>query len=741
LSNVHVERQTLRTYAAGRRPGLSQWSTSLATRFALGTVLLIVAVTALVVSELTRLEWRRLLDAKRSAATMMAGVFSSSLEAALDFGDLKSIKSHVDGLQSTREILHAQVLASDQSEVIAEFRRSETVECSSEDCVEVIEPVVNPAGQELGSVLIRVSLAREKEAFGRTRTRLVLLGSIISFGLATVLVLVARRVLVTPLGRLEAAAEGLATGAMVEVPVLREDELGRLTRTFNAMAHTIHERERRIAASNARLQSLLDNMGDAIVVFGSDGVLTEEHSRQAERVFGATTATRIIDLLFPIGSASEMEREAFSAWVEVAFATGAEQFSQLQELAPRTACVQREEQSLELELEWRLVSRAQQPDQIMLLARDVTEKKRLERSVAQKELEHEAQISAVRRLVGGGGQLFAGFIESAHQRLASCKELTDASGPLPPATIESLFQQFHTLRAEARCFDLVQIEAHVRKLEELLGEFRKGGTKRTAVERTALSTGIGELAGLLGEAEQTFVEQSPLGAAALDQITVRRSRFLGLLDCSKSLQGPAKAKIEELAARPLVESIALLPEAVARWAEHAGKSVSFEVDHRGVEIPFELSRVLGGVLSHLLRNAIAHGIETESERHAANKSGTGAIRIAAERRPDGVVISVADDGRGFDLEAISKRAHALGIDDGSSFNMAFESGISTAAEHGELSGAGVGLAAARAELHSVGYRIQIVSTSPLGTELRLTPRDTAIQRRVENKWPKLEKSC
>jgi two-component system chemotaxis sensor kinase CheA len=719
---------------------MSRWSTSLATRFAFGTVLLIVGVTALLVKELTRVEWQRLLDSKRRAATMMAGVFASSLEAALDFGDVKSIKSHVDSLQSAREILHAQVRGGDRSETLAEFRRSEDVVCSSEDCVEVVEPIVNPAGQELGSVMIRVSLAREKEAFGHTRKRLVLLGTVFSLGLASVLVLVARRVLVKPLVRLEVATVELATGAAVEVPVLRDDELGRLSRTFNAMSHTITERERRVAASNARLQSLLDNMGEAIVVFGPDGVLTEDHSRQAERMFGVTAGVRISDLLFPSGSASELERDAFCAWVEVAFATPAERFSELLELAPRAACLGAPEHALELELEWRLVSRAQAPAQIMLLARDVTEKRRLERSVAQKDLEHEAQLSAVRRLVAGGGQLFAGFIESAHQRLASCKELLATSEQLEASTIEPLFQQFHTLRAEARCFDLVEVEAHVIKLEELLGKFRKDGANRGPSERTTLASGIDELTGLLGEAERTFVEQSPLGAAALDQITVRRSRFLSLLERSSSVRGPLKAAIEELAARPLVESIALLPEAVARWAEQAGKSVSFHVDHRGVEIPFQLSRVLGGVLSHLLRNAIAHGIEAEAQRHAANKSGTGAIRITAETRPGGVIISVADDGRGFDLAALSARAHALGIDDGRSFNMAFESGLSTAAEHAELSGAGVGLAAARAELESVGYDIQIVSTSPLGTEFRLAPRSMATPT-IEKKWPRLEKSC
>jgi two-component system chemotaxis sensor kinase CheA len=739
---VTAERETIRTYAASRSLVLARWSHSLATRFAFGTVLLIAAVTALVVTELTRLEWERLMESKRSAATMMAGLFAGSLEAALDFGDYEAVKGRVEGLRSSTEILNAAVIAKGQPGTVAEYRRADGAACASGDCVEVTQAVVNPTGLELGSVSIQVSLDREKRAFNEARSRLMLLGTFFSLGLASVLIFVARRVLVTPIARLEAAAEGLASGALVEVPVLRDDELGRLSRTFNAMAHTIDERERRIATSNRRLQSLLDNMAQAIVVFDADGRLTEEHSRQAERVFGAVAGAGISDLLFPPALTSEIEREAFKAWIEVAFNAGPEQFLGLVELAPRTATVRRDAEDLELDLEFRLVPREDQADQIMLLATDVTEKRRLERSVAQKELEHEAQLSAVRRLVGGGGQLFAGFIENANRRLASCQELLGSSKDVDRVTIEGIFQQFHTLRAEARCFDLAEVESRIRELEGLLGQLRKTASHATDGDRATLAAGMQELGQLLAEAEQEFVRQSPLGVAALDQITVRRSRFLGLLETAKAMKGSVRDQIEELAGRPLVESTALLPEAVARWAERAGKSVSFYVDHRGIEIPFALSRVLGGVLSHLLRNAIAHGIESESERHAANKSGTGTIRISAEKLARGVAITVTDDGRGFDMKALSQRSHALGIETGRSLNVAFESGFSTFSEQGELAGAGVGLAAARAELMSVGYCIQVVSTSERGAELRLSPSPTKSDNAtgVETRWQRLVRS-
>jgi two-component system, chemotaxis family, sensor kinase CheA len=734
------QRQTLRTYVEARRHLLVRWSNSLATRFAVGTVLLILAVTALVVFELTRREWHRLRESKQGAAEMAAELFASSLAAALDFSDYDTVVARVAGLESSREILSAVVSTDNDAAPIASYQRS-GIECESGGCVELSHAIVNPTGQKLGIVEIKVSLERERVEFQRTRIRLALLGFVFSLGLATILIIVARRVIVAPIARLDAAARRLASSDLVEVPVARDDELGRLSLTFNAMARTIDERERRIANWNRRLQSLLDNMGQAIVVFGEDGTLTEEHSRQAERIFGATAGVSILDLLYPATQAGEMEREAFKVWIHAVFRSEREQFPDLAELSPRTVTLGLGADALELDLEFRLVAREPQQDLVMLLATDVTEKRRLERSVAEREREHEAQLSAVRRLVSGGGQLFAGFIESAHRRLETCQEILASGVDVDRPTIEALFQQFHTLRAEARCFNLSRVEAGVSALEALLGELRKNCADPNGEHRATLITGIRDMTERLGEAERAFVENSPLGAIALDQITVRRSRFLALVASAPTAVEPYRTLIDDLAARPLAESIALLPEAVERWADRGGKSVRLETDHRGIEIPFALSRVLGGVLSHLLRNAIAHGIEVEADRHAANKSGTGLIRIAGRIVNGAVSITVSDDGRGFDLDALAARSQALGRG-AAPLNLAFESGVTTA-EYGELAGAGVGLAAARAELRSVGYTIVIISTGPQGTEICLMPKaakSNIHKESVKPQWPVLERS-
>src|SRR6185295_18996001 len=97
------------------------------------------------------------------------------------------------------------------------------------------------------------------------------------------------------------------------------------------------------------------------------------------------------------------------------------------------------------------------------------------------------------------------------------------------------------------------------------------------------------------------------------------------------------------------------------------------------EIPLALSRVLGGALSHLLRNAVAHGIESEAERLELGKPPAGNIRIWSEAGSTGPVIRITDDGRGFDIEALGGRAAPASNGALQAFALALGAGVSTSA--------------------------------------------------------------
>ena len=713
---------------------------SLATRLAFGTVFLVLCVTGVTVAELTRHEWQRLIESRRTAADMVASLFAGTLAPALDFGDLESVKGHLAGLHSNAMIVYAAVFPADSPSPLAEYHNGRgdggpPDAARAEGEIQVQSGVHSPTGVRLGSVVLRVSLAQEVQAFHRTRARLIGLGALVAVALASLLVVIMRRTLVIPLGRVEAAALQLAAGERVLVPTDRDDELGSLSRAFNSMAANIDDRERRIAAQHRRLQALFDNMGQAIMVFGSDRLLTEERSRSAERWLDARPGNSIVDILYPEDDSLDIERQAFEAWLEVAFTAPADRFRELLSLAPQTLTRVVGSETMFFELSFQLAEQLSSARQLMLLATDVSEQRRLERSAAEKDVEHEREVSTLRRLATGGGQLLANFLEVGRRRLITCRDLLDTSSPhgtdaaARRAVVEGLFQHLHTIRAEARCFDLGQLEGEVVRVEDELASVRDAGYALDEVRAASLRRGLELVGRRLAEAEHTFIEQSPLGAAALDQISVRRSRLIALADAAHNRNDRLARLVEELAARPLVESFALLPEAVSRWAERASKKVQLELDAGTAEIPFGLAQVLGGALSHLLKNAIAHGIEGEAERLEHGKPAVGTVRIWAEPGPAAVAIRVSDDGRGFDLQALGASGQDAGAQ---AFASALASGVSTSARRDELSGAGVGLAAAQSELLSAGYHIELVSTSDTGTSLRLAPaprRDERVRER------------
>ncbi|HEX3598225.1 MAG TPA: ATP-binding protein, partial [Polyangiaceae bacterium] len=131
--------------------------------------------------------------------------------------------------------------------------------------------------------------------------------------------------------------------------------------------------------------------------------------------------------------------------------------------------------------------------------------------------------------------------------------------------------------------------------------------------------------------------------------------------------------------------------------------------------------VLPDVLAHLVRNSLAHGIETVEDRAAAGKDELSVIRVAALEGPEGPSISVEDDGRGFDSGRILGRARALGLAESDVGFLVCVSGLSTA-ERSDLAGHGVGLAAVRSDLESVGYSMSLHS-SENGLRIDMSPHE------------------
>jgi PAS domain S-box-containing protein len=698
----------------------------------------------LLYGELTRRERQGLLAAKATAANMVADLFASSLAAPLDFADQDAIDGEMSHLAKNPEVICAAIFGkSDGAKALARLDRGcdatrpitqgdLSAPVVSPDQVEVARSVDGRSGR-VGRARIVFSLARENAAFEASRTRIFLLSLALAIGTTLLLLGITRREIITPLRKLTDAARRLGRGELgTRVALARADETGQLASAFNWMGDAIQDREERLAAATQSLRELFDNMAQAILAFDRDGIVRGEASKQTQRFFGyGVEGKKVADLLYGDKS-HEVDAHAFEEFRALAFEIDVESWAELAELAPREAKIARKGKVLPVEIEFRPVVREGKIERVMLLATDVSEKKRLEETALALEEEHARRIAAMRRLVAGGANLFVAFTENAREQVAACLAIL---GPVPRELsrpeLDVVFRRVHTMKGEARSFDLAELEKELGELEERLRGLRdaavRAPTVATGTEHAALVSGLGNADDAILRAREDFVAVSPIGRAALDQMTVQRSDVEELRGLVARAGEPASgariaALVERLAARRFGESLATLVDQVPLWAEREGKQVELELDGRDVRVPPSLSRALGGVLGHLVRNAVAHGIETPLDRTKDGKEPVGVVRIVAADGERGPVITVEDDGRGLDEGRIRDRARDLGLDaERSPAELVFASGLSTRDATDDLGGLGVGLDAVKSDLAAVGYAVSVESTPGKLTRFVLAP--------------------
>ncbi|MBB6251193.1 chemotaxis protein CheA [Nitrospirillum iridis] len=179
---------------------------------------------------------------------------------------------------------------------------------------------------------------------------------------------------------------------------------------------------------------------------------------------------------------------------------------------------------------------------------------------------------------------------------------------------------------------------------------------------------------------------------------------------------------------PLLPLLRRFPRMVREMATALGKEVDLAVEGQDVQVDKGVVEGLFEPLTHLLRNAVDHGIELATERTAQGKPVRSRIVLRARREDDQVVIEVTDDGRGMDPARIRRAAAERGLmparaldalPDDQVLDLVFRPGFSTAAAVTDLSGRGVGMDAMRAAVGRLGGSVGIDSTPGQGTTVRL----------------------
>jgi len=180
-------------------------------------------------------------------------------------------------------------------------------------------------------------------------------------------------------------------------------------------------------------------------------------------------------------------------------------------------------------------------------------------------------------------------------------------------------------------------------------------------------------------------------------------------------------------AQPIGSVFSRVPRILRELTASTGKHVRLEVSGESTELDKTVIERLGEPLTHLIRNAVNHGIESAEERIAAGKPAEGTLGLSAEHRSGRILIRISDDGRGINRERVLAKAIEKGLITPETILsreeidlLIFAPGFSTAQQVSNISGRGVGMDVVRQNVKELGGRITIESEPGSGTTFTLT---------------------
>jgi two-component system chemotaxis sensor kinase CheA len=206
------------------------------------------------------------------------------------------------------------------------------------------------------------------------------------------------------------------------------------------------------------------------------------------------------------------------------------------------------------------------------------------------------------------------------------------------------------------------------------------------------------------------------------------SNFPELARRLDSVTADLRETVMQARMQPVGNLFGKFPRMVRDLARTCGREVRIEFTGQETGLDKSLLEAIKDPLTHAVRNAVDHGIESPADRVLAGKSAEGCVRLKAFHQSGSVVIEVADDGAGIPMERVLEKAiernlvsveQAAGMSEREALQLIFLPGFSTAAAVTTVSGRGVGMDVVRANVEKVGGSVEVESRRGAGTTLRL----------------------
>ncbi|CDZ30091.1 chemotaxis protein CheA [Neorhizobium galegae] len=245
-----------------------------------------------------------------------------------------------------------------------------------------------------------------------------------------------------------------------------------------------------------------------------------------------------------------------------------------------------------------------------------------------------------------------------------------------------------------------------------------GQTIRVDLDRVdRLINLVGELVINQAMLSQSVVENDATGTSAVN---------MGLEELQQ-LTREIQDSVMAIRAQPVKPVFQRMSRIVREVADMVGKSIRLVTEGENTEVDKTVIDKIAEPLTHMIRNAVDHGIETPEKREAAGKDPEGTIKLTAKHRSGRILIELADDGAGINRERVRQKAidndiiaADANLSDDEIDNLIFMAGFSTADKISDISGRGVGMDVVKRSIQALGGRISISSRPGYGSTFTMS---------------------
>ncbi|WP_420993694.1 ATP-binding protein [Cupriavidus sp. 30B13] len=569
---------------------------------------------------------------------------------------------------------------------------------------------------------LRVEKNREKDEAitglnGKLATTATAIGVVsgVAIVLLTAIGALLYRQITRPLTRMQAMMSEIATSQDFtrRVPVGRMDEIGHSIVAFNRMIEKIQENAALLRQKTADIQAILQNMQQGILTVVEGGTVHPEYSVYLEEIF-ETPDIAGRDFMQLVFADTDLGADALSQ-IEAAVGACLGQdginfvFNQ-HLLAGEVARRMPDGRVKVLDLSWSAITDdADTVTRLMLCVRDVTQLRQL----AAEASEQRRSLEIIGEILSVSQEKFHQFIESSNSFIHENERIIRQYSEADSAAIAALFRNMHTIKGNARTYNLQHLTDVVHETEQRYESLRQAGHGSHGWDQDSL---MQELA-RVREAVERYAHINAVslgrrgqggGAAPLLMAGKERIReSLRLLEAANpdnlhdlvSMRKAVHQTLRLLETQSLGEALAGVLGSLPSLAGELGKETPVvRIQDNGYRVHEEAGALLENVFTHLLRNAIDHGIEAPEARLAHGKPAAGTIEIEAGVDQDMLQITLSDDGRGLALDRIRSIAAERGwieagaaLADAQVAQFIFRPGFSTAPAVTAVSGRGVGM--------------------------------------------------